>query len=124
MAGQRDEDADPRQELIDAMTKLWYRAGCPPSRTIARSVGGSHTTANSAIKGPTLPSWPVMAKVIEYLKGDPQDFWPLWIVAQTGREGAGSASPVATERNTGSALIAEAIHDLAAAIREFGKPGG
>jgi hypothetical protein len=78
------EDRDETQSSAEAvffaaLRDLYVRAGEPSSRTMARAIGGvSHTTLHSAIRGTTVPSWPVVAKLVAHLGGDTDRFRELW----------------------------------------------
>ena len=62
-----------------ALRELHLRAGEPSSRAIATAIGGiSHTTVHAAIRGTTVPSWPIVAKLVEQLGGDIETFRQLW----------------------------------------------
>ncbi|RUL90860.1 toll/interleukin-1 receptor domain-containing protein [Verrucosispora sp. FIM060022] len=75
-----DVQSPATRALFTALRELHVRAGEPSSRTIASAIGGtSHTTINLALKGPKVPSWPILAKLVEYLGGDSDRFQELWI---------------------------------------------
>jgi len=83
---QFDQTPEQRQ-FFQALRELHLRAGEPSSRTIATRIGQtSHTTVNLALRGPRVPSWPVVAKVVEALDGDVEAIRPLWIDAQEREE--------------------------------------
>jgi hypothetical protein len=66
-----------------SVRQLHRRAGEPSSRAIAGKVGDmSHTTVNLALRGPKVPSWPVVAKVVNALGGDVEEFRQVWLDAQ------------------------------------------
>ncbi|MFF5082507.1 toll/interleukin-1 receptor domain-containing protein [Actinoplanes sp. NPDC000266] len=74
------EVSDAERALLKALRQAHRRAGEPSSRAIATAIGGmSHTTVNSALKGTKIPSWPVLARIIEELGGDLPEFQRLWI---------------------------------------------
>jgi hypothetical protein len=65
--------------LFSELRKLHVLAGEPGSREVATSIGGvSHTTVNNAIRGKTMPSWPVLSKIVKELGGDEALFRGLW----------------------------------------------
>jgi TIR domain len=71
--------------LSIALRDLREEAGTPSTRTIAKGVGGmSHTTVHAALTGTTLPSWPVLSKLVSYLGGDEVTFRQLWEDARPG----------------------------------------
>jgi TIR domain len=62
-----------------ALRDLYVRAGEPSTRAMAKEIGGvSHTTLHAAIRGTTVPSWPVVAKLVASLGGDTDTFRELW----------------------------------------------
>jgi hypothetical protein len=77
---QSEESAAAERALFKALRQIHRRAGEPSSRAIASAIGGmSHTTVNSLLKGTKIPSWPILAKVVEQLGGDLPEFQRLWI---------------------------------------------
>jgi hypothetical protein len=75
--------------LFSALRGLREAVGSPSVRTIAREVGGvSHTTVHAALTGTTIPTWPVLSKLVTYLGGDETTFRQLWEDARP----AGSSS--------------------------------
>ena len=68
-----------------ALLDLREEAGNPSTRAIAKAVGGmSHTTVHAALSGTTIPSWPVLSKLVSYLGGDEDTFRQLWEDARPG----------------------------------------
>jgi hypothetical protein len=69
-----------QREFFRALKELHLQAGKPSSRSIATAIGGmSHTTVNAALRGTKVPSWPVVAKLVEYFGGDIEVFRQLWV---------------------------------------------
>jgi hypothetical protein len=63
-----------------ALRDLHVRAGQPSSREMAKGIGAiSHSTVYAAVKGTSVPSWPVTEKIVEYLNGDVEAFRDLWV---------------------------------------------
>jgi len=62
-----------------ALRELYVRAGEPSTRAMAKAIGGvSHTTLHAAIRGTSVPSWPVATKLVAHLGGDTDTFRELW----------------------------------------------
>jgi hypothetical protein len=71
------------QQFFRALRDLHREAGEPSSRAMATKIGGmSHTTVNAALRGPRVPTWPVVVKVVEALGGDIESIRPLWLRTQ------------------------------------------
>jgi hypothetical protein len=65
--------------LFTALQGLYARAGEPSTRAVAKAIGGmSHTTVHAAIRGTTVPTWPVLDKLVQFLGGDTETFRALW----------------------------------------------
>jgi hypothetical protein len=78
-----DVPAGPGRDLVDALHALHHTAGWPSLRTIAREVGTSPTTVSAVFSAPRLPSWGLLALVVEALRGDVEEFHGLWLAATT-----------------------------------------
>jgi hypothetical protein len=79
--------------LFKALGDLRAEAGNPSTRTIAKDVGSmSHTTVHAALSGTTIPSWPVLSKLVNYLGGNEDTFRQLWEDARPG--GASTRRPM------------------------------
>ena len=62
-----------------ALRELYVHAGEPSTRSMAQGIGDvSHTTLHAAIRGTTVPSWPVVEKLVRFLGGDLHTFQKLW----------------------------------------------
>lgn len=69
----------PEAAFSAALRDLHVRAGEPSSRAMAKEIGGiSHTTLYAALRGTSVPSWPVTQKLVEHLGGDVEAFRDLW----------------------------------------------
>lgn len=69
----------PVAPFVTAMQKLKARAGNPGSRKIAAQLGTvSHTTVAEAFSGRRIPTWPVVAAIVDGLGGDSRLFRQLW----------------------------------------------
>jgi TIR domain len=89
---QNPEQSSAEAALFMALRDLRQEAGNPSTRAIAKAVGGiSHTTVYAALAGTTLPSWPVLSKLVSHLGGDEETFRQLWEDARPG--GARSRRP-------------------------------
>lgn len=87
MTERDDQVSSAGGALLGALRKLHLTAGEPSSRAIASGIGGmSHTTVNAALKGPRVPSWPVLARLVNYLDGDIEEFRGLWIATRDAGE--------------------------------------
>ncbi|WP_433211010.1 toll/interleukin-1 receptor domain-containing protein [Dactylosporangium sp. CS-047395] len=51
----------------------------------------SHTTVNAALRGTKMPSWPVLAKLVNQLEGDEEHFRHLWVATRESDNLADSA---------------------------------
>jgi TIR domain len=70
-------------QFFRALRELHRRAGQPSSRSIASKIGAvSHTTVSSALRGPKVPTWPIVAKIVDALDGDLEEIRELWIEAR------------------------------------------
>jgi len=70
-------------QFFRALRELHRHAGQPSSRSIASKIGAvSHTTVSSALRGPKVPTWPVVAKIVEALDGDLDAIRELWVEAR------------------------------------------
>ena len=96
------EVTNPSQSVAEAalfgeLQQLYERAGRPSTRSVAQGVGGiSHTTVHAALRGTTVPTWPVLQKIVEYLKGDIRRFRQLW--EEAGARSAARPRPAARTR--------------------------
>lgn len=71
--------------FFGAIRDLHLKAGEPSSRAIATAIGRiSHTTVHAAIRGNTVPSWPVVQKLVAQLGGDIETFRQLWSDTRPG----------------------------------------
>lgn len=71
------------RQFFRALRELHRKAGQPSSRSIAAKIGGtSHTTVASALRGPKVPTWPVVARLVEALDGDLDSIREFWIEAR------------------------------------------
>jgi NACHT domain len=65
--------------FVTAMQELRARVGNPGSRKIAAQLGTvSHTTVAEAFSGRRIPTWPVVAAIVDGLGGDSRLFRQLW----------------------------------------------
>jgi TIR domain len=65
--------------LFAALREIHRRAGEPSTRKVAQGAGGiSHTTVAAVLRGTTVPTWPVLEKIVKYLDGDIELFRQLW----------------------------------------------
>lgn len=95
-------EAQGRRELLHALRELHARAGRPSSRDLARRIGDiSHTTVAECLSGRRLPSWNLLARIVQGLDGDEEEFRTLW-----------NASVVTDTRNEANAYV-EAYKQLA-----------
>lgn len=84
-------ESHQERQFFRALREIHRRAGQPSSRVIATKIGGmSHTTVILALRGPKVPTWPVVSKIVEALDGDVEAIRPLWMEA---REPFGIVSP-------------------------------
>jgi hypothetical protein len=62
------------------------RAGKPSSRALAEKMGEvSYSYVNQVLRGTKVPSWPILAKLVNSLDGDVEKFRELWVqVKQDG----------------------------------------
>ncbi|GAA2878405.1 toll/interleukin-1 receptor domain-containing protein [Nonomuraea rubra] len=74
------------QELFAALRQLHLRAGEPSTRAIAKASDLSHTTVHSALRGPRVPSWPVLAKLVAALDGDEEEWRERWTATRDAGE--------------------------------------
>lgn len=78
-ADKRPTMTSPEAAFSAALRNLHVRAGEPSSRAMAKEIGGiSHTTLYAALRGTSVPSWPVTQKLVEHLNGDLETFRELW----------------------------------------------
>lgn len=78
-ADERPTVTSPEAAFSAALRDLHVRAGEPSSRAMAKEIGGiSHTTLYAALRGTSVPSWPVTQKLVEHLGGDVETFRDLW----------------------------------------------
>lgn len=78
----RVESSQERQ-FFQALRRMHRQADSPSSRALATKIGGmSHTTVNSALRGQKVPTWPVVAKIVDALGGDVEVMRQLWMEAQ------------------------------------------
>ena len=95
--------------LYKALRQAHRRAGEPSSRAIASAIGGmSHTTVNAALKGTKIPSWPILARIVEELGGELPEFQRLWIET---REDPTDSKPASTPRSEVSVFVSYARVD-------------
>lgn len=67
------------QALTAAVVQLHTAAGRPSSRTVATAAGDmSHTTVNEFLNGNTVPSWPIVERIVTALNGDVDRFKEMW----------------------------------------------
>ncbi len=71
------------RQFFRALREMHRLAGAPSSRTVAAKIGAlSHTTVSSAMRGPKVPTWPVVARIVKALDGDLESIRELWIDAR------------------------------------------
>jgi hypothetical protein len=71
------------RQFFRALRELHRKTGQPSSRSLAAKIGGmSHTTIASALRGPKVPTWPVVVRLVEALDGDLESIRELWIEAR------------------------------------------
>jgi len=96
------------REFGEAITALHLKAGAPSSRAVASRIGQvSHDTVNRTVKGRTIPSWPIAAKIVLALGGDLDEFRALWISARE------KASKLGQELNRDDSWISIPAENLA-----------
>lgn len=79
------ELAHVREVLLAALTTLRRAAGQPTTRAIAKVADCSHTTVSDAFIGRTVPSWPMLKRIVLALDGNVEDMRPLWQAYQDAR---------------------------------------
>ena len=79
----------PLADLFEYLQRCYLRAGEPSFRHLAARSKFSHSTVNTAIKGPKLPKWDVLADIHEDLGAEKQRLLDLWTAA---RVAAGQAN--------------------------------
>lgn len=88
-SGETHIQSHQERQFFRALRELHRRAGQPSSRALAITIGGtSHTTVNSALRGPKVPTWPVVAKLVDALDGDVESIRQLWMDARESFETA------------------------------------
>lgn len=97
------DPTDPRTVVVSAVdelkkkvTDLYYEAGTPPFRQIARALHRSaHSTIHYAINEPAHSRWGLLSEVLVQLGGEPGEFLELYRAAQAERKAAPRAGTAA-----------------------------
>jgi hypothetical protein len=78
------------QALLDLradLRRLHIEAGEPSVRAMAASIGDvSHSTIQAALRGKTLPKWPILKEIVQFLNGDVRYFKSLWLDARESED--------------------------------------
>jgi len=138
----------PISRLFDRLHDLYLRAGEPGVREISRGMGRdrvSPTTVHNVFRGPKVPRWEPLRKVVVQFNGDVDPFLALWTaVLEAERRPPGWAGrdhpvPATDERSfavvvitnrmpfSGNAEVAAQSQwhvAMLAAMRRFGTPVG
>lgn len=138
MAGQSDEPIGPVQQFVAALGALWQDADRPTTRALGDRAGLPSSTVHNTLSGHSWPRWESASAIIEALGGNPAEHRELWVKGDVARRKpttltARAASPALRkeqqavtddEPSADARLIADALRDLAEAIRELGKGAG
>lgn len=93
----------PSDGLSIALLQLHRRTGEPSAREIAKAIGYSHTTVAQALSGARHPSWPVLSGIVEFLKGDVEEFRNYWIAVRDAEQPIRSTDSGMRSENTTAA---------------------
>lgn len=105
----------PPSVFLDALRRLYDKAGQPSCRKIAEASGGevSHATVHGVLRGRNVPAWRSARAIVSALGGDPDVYLDLWAVAHRP-----SWSPRSTQASPEGAFI-EAVTTLTEALERL-----
>lgn len=138
MAAESDDPIGPVQQFLSALGALWRDADRPTTRALGERAGVPSSTVHNTLSGASWPRWESASAIIEALGGDPAAYPELWARGDAVRRKpttltARSASPALykerqavtdSEPSADARLIADALRELAEAIRGLGKGAG
>ena len=90
---------DPLGRLRSQLQRLRLHSGDPSAREIARKTDKavSHTTVTTVLRCGKNPRWSQLEIIVEALKGDVEQFRPLWIAAEEAKRSTLQTPPIAPD---------------------------